>query len=246
MIIYKITNLNNNKCYIGKTTKELKTRIKQHKNNSKFKNTEFYKDFKDNYKNFKIEIIESCKDELELSKREKYWILYYKKLNLSYNINSTSIILKHKEETKKLLSLHFKNKFKDRKNHTRSIKIKMYNIYGKYIKTFDSITDCSIKIKCKESSIREALKEKNIMYTVNNYLFAFENKELKYNIKKLNKKYFNILQIDEEKTLVFKNTKEIVEKYNFDLSSLNKAIRENKKIGGYYWRRVLKTEKELY
>lgn len=39
MIIYKITNLINNKIYIGQTTQELKQRIQNYKEEIKFSNT---------------------------------------------------------------------------------------------------------------------------------------------------------------------------------------------------------------
>lgn len=43
MIVYKATNTNNNKVYIGITTKTLEHRMKIHKKDSKRKDTYFYK-----------------------------------------------------------------------------------------------------------------------------------------------------------------------------------------------------------
>ena len=77
--IYKITNLVNQKCYIGQTTKPLKERWKKHQKDATTKNRRCY-DYplyrairKYGIDNFTIEIIEEC-DILLLNEREIYWI----------------------------------------------------------------------------------------------------------------------------------------------------------------------------
>lgn len=86
--IYKITNLINNKIYIGQAV-NLKVRIRTHE---KYDTPEKYKGslsfdnelnmpihmaiMKYHLNNFKIEIIEECPINL-LDEREKYWISYY-------------------------------------------------------------------------------------------------------------------------------------------------------------------------
>lgn len=89
--IYKITNLVNNKVYIGKST-QIEKRKYQH----------FYDAFYDNpsnrnynmtvhkairkygKKNFNFEIIEFC-DINQLNEREQYWIKYYNSKCYGYN-----------------------------------------------------------------------------------------------------------------------------------------------------------------
>lgn len=83
MQIYKITNIVNNKIYIGKDTtnspnyfgsgKLIKQSIKKYGIN-----------------NFKKDIIEECDNHAILSEREKYWIQYYKSndLKIGYNISN--------------------------------------------------------------------------------------------------------------------------------------------------------------
>lgn len=76
--IYCITNLINNKRYVGKTTQSIEERFKQHCRDSrkgKYKNRPLY-DAMNKYgiENFKIECLEKVEDSSILSEREIYWI----------------------------------------------------------------------------------------------------------------------------------------------------------------------------
>ena len=89
--IYKITNKQNNKIYIGKS-KSVEDRWiyhTSHHNDSKEWNKILYKAFrKYGIDNFNFEIIEPM-DEKTYDKfgnnREQYWIIYYDSLNNGYN-----------------------------------------------------------------------------------------------------------------------------------------------------------------
>ena len=85
-IIYKITNISNNKIYIGKTIYSLNHRWQQHLNIAFNKNRPSY-----NYKlykairkygkdNFIIETLEDIDNSL-LNEKEIYWIKYYNSNN---------------------------------------------------------------------------------------------------------------------------------------------------------------------
>ena len=79
--IYKITNLINNKSYIGQSIK-IESRWEEHRRNAfNFKDINYNKCFyqairKYGLENFKFEVIEECKVE-ELDEREIYWISFY-------------------------------------------------------------------------------------------------------------------------------------------------------------------------
>lgn len=79
--IYKITNLINNKIYIGLTTRTVEMRWKEHVRGTQYIDNaikEFGKD------NFTIETIEECEDDVA-DDREIYWIQYYDSYHNGYN-----------------------------------------------------------------------------------------------------------------------------------------------------------------
>lgn len=92
--IYKITNKLDNKIYVGKTTKSLSQRFKAHcymaKHIEEYKFISYlYRAMnKDGEENFKIELLESCENELELNEKERYWIdkLQSQNPTIGYNI----------------------------------------------------------------------------------------------------------------------------------------------------------------
>lgn len=82
--IYKITNVNNNKVYIGQSN-NLERRYKEHfiwNLNNKQYIDELIQDL--GKENFSFEIIEECELEV-LDEREKYWIKYYNSFYEGYN-----------------------------------------------------------------------------------------------------------------------------------------------------------------
>jgi len=114
MVIYKATNIINNKLYIGKTIYTMDIRKKKHLssvNTKKKLNYHFYNAIRKYGKeNFKWEVIDVANTEQELNEKEKYWI---KELNAvspnGYNLTSGGdgcSGYKHTEESKKKISLN--------------------------------------------------------------------------------------------------------------------------------------------
>lgn len=107
--IYKITNMINNKCYIGQT-KDYKKRFQQHKtcHSDSEPNKVLYKAIKKyGVENFTFEVIDEGENYNEL---EKYWIQYYNSYKHGYNetlggeeppvhIGLDSPFCKHSKET---------------------------------------------------------------------------------------------------------------------------------------------------
>lgn len=102
MIIYKVTNLTNNKIYIGQTINSLKSRISQHYGDSKRHNYRFCNALnKYNKNDFVWEIIEKCNSIEELNEREQFWIKYYDSTNknIGYNLTTGGLSYTRNKET---------------------------------------------------------------------------------------------------------------------------------------------------
>ena len=88
MIIYKITNIINNKIYIGQTINTLEERWKRHQNDalSNRLDTHFAKAIrKYGIDNFTAEVIDTAQSQDELTAKETYWIHYYDSIQNGYN-----------------------------------------------------------------------------------------------------------------------------------------------------------------
>jgi len=78
MIIYKVVNAINGKCYIGQTTQSLGKRKVGHKFETKNGTTYFSNALrKYGFKNFKWEVIEECDDKEQLDEMEFHYIKQY-------------------------------------------------------------------------------------------------------------------------------------------------------------------------
>lgn len=83
--IYKITNNINGKIYIGKTTRTIRERWKEHLEQTNYKKSKFYNALnKYGIDNFTIEEIEECDDSI-LNEKEIYWINFYNSYENGYN-----------------------------------------------------------------------------------------------------------------------------------------------------------------
>jgi group I intron endonuclease len=90
-IIYRITNLLENKVYIGQTRTLLRIRWQNHKDSSKYSPTYIGRVIaKCGSESFKIEEIDTAFSQEELDYMEKYWIKFYDSINRSKGYNLTS------------------------------------------------------------------------------------------------------------------------------------------------------------
>ena len=88
MFIYKITNIVNNKVYIGQSIRPIEQRFKRHINDAVNNNldTHFARAIrKYGQAKFVIEQIDIASSQDELNKKEQYWIKYYDSINKGYN-----------------------------------------------------------------------------------------------------------------------------------------------------------------
>jgi len=89
LVIYKLVNKVNEKCYIGQTN-NIKRRIRRHKNDSRTSSLLLYKAIrKHGWENFKYKIIEKCDSREELDDLEFHYIKQYRSRQYQNGYNLT-------------------------------------------------------------------------------------------------------------------------------------------------------------
>lgn len=119
MFIYKITNKIDGKIYIGATTRTIEERMKEHyRRRITCIDKAIYEQGKDN---FIVEVVEECSSKEDLMLRENYWVKYYKCIIPNgYNMcegGGKTIGFRHREESKKNMSVNRKGKHTGVDNH---------------------------------------------------------------------------------------------------------------------------------
>ena len=203
--IYKITNILNQKSYIGKTIRDPEIRWNEHKQDSKHPNLPLQRAFKKyGINSFSFEIIEEVKEEL-LDEREKYYIKKFNTYKQGYNATlGGEGGITHtlpKEEIEKILTL-WKQKytisqiskitghsFSAIQNHIKKTGITNEQ-YKKQIKLNKNKALKNIKLRERQNSKKENKftkeQEKNIFEDFNNfYSCTYISKKIKCSYKKL-------------------------------------------------------------
>ncbi len=170
MWIYKITNIQNNKVYIGQTIRPVEDRFRRHINDAinGVLDTHFARAIrKYGAENFVIEIIDEASNQDELNKKEQFWIRKYDAINSGYN--ETDAIYKcggntYKSKTPEQMQ-EIKEKIRETKTGKKNPmarKIKRINVLTLECDYFDTIISCAIAcgIKSGKTSITERLSGK--------------------------------------------------------------------------------------
>ena len=167
--IYKITNLINQKAYIGKTVGSIEKRWQEHKRDCKrFSDRPLYRALnKYGIDNFKVELVEEV-DIKDLSEREIYWIGYYHTYTEGYNAtlggdgkilydyDLIAELIRNQYSTQEIIqmvgccaevvqlvarknNLSIAKKLKDCMHNKQPIE--QYDKQGNYLRSFDSIRE---------------------------------------------------------------------------------------------------------
>ena len=170
MWIYKITNIRNNKVYIGQTINPVENRWRRHildaQNN--ILDTHFVRAIrKYGADSFNYEIIDTAQNQDELNQKEKYWIDFFDSTEKGYN--ETDAIYKcggntYKSKTQKEMEV-IKQKLSISKKgelNPMAKKIKRINVKTGEIDYFDTVIECAKKcnINKGKTSITERLNKK--------------------------------------------------------------------------------------
>ena len=151
MWVYKITNIQNNKVYIGQTIRPIKQRFHRHLNDAlnNILDTHFARAIRKYGKDsFIIEKIDEAKTQEELNKKEQYWIRYYNSVKEGYN--ETDAISKcggntYQSKTEEEMET-IKEKIRQTKigsKNPMARKIKRINIITNEEDIFDTVISCA-------------------------------------------------------------------------------------------------------
>ena len=151
MWIYKITNIQNNKVYIGQTIRPVKDRFNRHINDAlnNIIDTHFARAIRKYGKeNFIIEQIDTAQTQDELNQKERYWIQYYNSVEEGYN--ETDAISKcggntYQSKTEEEMEV-IKEKIRQTKigaKNPKARKVKRINIETNEIDIFDTVISCA-------------------------------------------------------------------------------------------------------
>lgn len=166
--IYKITNVVNNKVYIGQS-KDINKRWYSHRSelNGNKHNNEHLQNSWNKYgcDSFKFEIVELC-EQSELNNKEIYWIDYYDSSNpdLGYNLtkggDGTLGRVVTEEEKMKIYLSH------------NSEEIVQLTIDGKFVNRWRSAAYASRALNIPTGGIRGCVKHDASYYTCHNYIWV--------------------------------------------------------------------------
>ena len=185
MWIYKITNVQNNKVYIGQTIRPIQDRFHRHINDAlnNILDTHFARAIRKYGKdNFIIEQIDQAQTQDELNKKEQYWIQYYNSVQNGYN--ETDAISKcggntYQSKTEKEMEV-IKEKIRQTKlgaKNPMAKKIKRINIITNKVDIFDTIISCAkaCGIKNGKTSITTRLNGQIKSSYKNTWIFEYYN-----------------------------------------------------------------------
>ena len=183
MWIYKITNIQNNKVYIGQTIRPVEQRFHRHMNDAlnNILDTHFARAIRKYGKeNFIIEMIDTAKSQNELNQKEQYWIRYYDSVSKGYN--ETDAISKcggntYQSKTDEEMDI-IKNKIRETKlgaKNPMARKVKRINIKTNEVDIFETVIACAraCGIKNGKTSITTRLNGKIKSPFKNTWMFEY-------------------------------------------------------------------------
>jgi len=231
--IYKITNIINEKIYVGKS-KNPKVRWRQHKSHSKKRNTKLYYAMrKYGIENFIFEVLEEC-DENIINDKEIYYI---SSLNPYYNMTDGG-------DGGGFLNKKHGDKWKIAIKESNSKKVACYDLGGNLIKVYDSCRDAAYDVFGKDCRGISAVTrgeyqtyggfqwktfDEQVLEKIHPY------KRTSHNVRKIAKydSNENLIEIYESMTIA-------AEKNNATTSKITMVCQNKRKTHkGYIWKYVL-------
>lgn len=186
-IVYKITNKENGKVYIGQTVCTLARRMNNHFSDAKRDDREMYADIRRlGRAGFDAEVLCECDSKDELNEQEIHWIAYYRNIDASkvYNIyDGGSWDYLSDDEVADMRKQISDNKLYG--NNPMSTKVKAKNIETGEILHFESFSACQEYFGDKNHNfITRRVEGKTTFAYRNTWIFAYEDGEFSENFKR--------------------------------------------------------------
>ena len=185
MWIYKITNIQNNKVYIGQSIRPIEQRFARHINDAinNILDTHFARAIRKYGKeSFIIEEIDYATTQEELNEKEQYWIRFYDSVNSGYN--ETDAISKcggntYQSKTEEEMKI-IKEKIRQTKlgsKNPMARRIKRTNIVTGEVDYFDTIISCAraCGIKNGKTSVTTRLNGSINSPFKNTWIFEYDD-----------------------------------------------------------------------
>lgn len=173
--VYKLTNLVNNKVYIGCTTQGSGSRFQKHickaNSGSDYPLHQALREFGD--KKFKLDILEFCNSEEEMQTREIFYIANFDSTNpeRGYNVRSGGGIHRHTEESKQKIGDIHRGKVSDRRKP-----ILQYSKDGEFIREYESLTAAGETTGITRNSILKSIRKELMKPTrLNPYIWIYKD-----------------------------------------------------------------------
>jgi plasmid maintenance system antidote protein VapI len=223
MIVYKISNIFNEKVYIGQTIKSLSHRKSGHKKMSYSKNLNpnsihyFMNDV--GFENFIFETLKVCDTKNELDHFEKYYIDFYRSDNSQFGYNFTSGGTGNYGYN----DVYRYHRFK---NSNFSKKVDVYTMDGIFYLTFESINEAGRRLEIDPKKINRVLKGKR--RSTDGFIFKYNDGLCKLKIE-LDEPYNNnrkIAQLDRfgNKIAEFPSIKEASRLLSIDRNQIQRVL----------------------
>lgn len=218
------------KDYVGSST-SIGHRLKNHiwaMNNCRHHNRTMQNCW-DKYKTATFKILEECHLDV-LIDRESFYI---KQINpyMNHILDPQKIV---RDETyKKRLSEGLKKAYAEGLEIHNKQKVHMYNTKGKYLKTFDSITEAAESFNTDPSGICAALNGR--AYSAQKHLWSTSKLD-KLNIPKKNYKVKAVIQLTINGKVINKWNSVRVAERELNITNISRAASKNRTTGGFKWK----------
>lgn len=223
--VYKLTNLVNNKVYIGVTSigsgKRFKLHVYKTNNGSNYPLHNAIREYGEN--NFKIDILEICESTEQLRERERYFISLFNSQdsNIGYNTTAGGEYFEVTQEMRESLS-----KAQKGRAHVEAYKgVLQYDRDGNFLKEWSNMTQAAEETGTSRASILRAIKRTLVRGSKSNPYIWFYRAEFSEIPDKIDpKEYYSNL---EYKPKPSKTCLEKIEQYKIkdgDFKSLGKHV----------------------